>query len=392
MRPWPTPAVCAALETAGTRGAYEVLIRRCSDGLLGILPRWSVRRARSPFPARKRCVSKTPPPGRTARPWVGATNQAPSALGSNAGLCPYGWSAVRCGKELPGGAPPSWTAWHRRCGVPHPESCLALALRGSFPRWIRRATPSSAAPTGALLCASSRRSPALSGELPEGARPRPTFPRELQGRGSLVPPCRRPLGPTARSPGQRYGGACGPGSVARRRLRVGARGGLRTQGVAPSWARGAGCAAPSTPWTDRPGAASRWPCLCSRLPGRHAAFSGAASSLRRLKAQQIYLAFLARPRSPGKVLLGGGGVKEVQEMQVRARRRSPNPAAPPDKPAPLFQPPAPRAGAPAPNRLSGSLMAPFYFFAAHPGAHWAACRWSLPGFGVLRSASPVSPR
>lgn len=79
----------------------------------------------------------------------------------------------------------------------------------------------------------------LRGGLPVGAPSRPTFPRGFPGRLRLASPFRRPLGPTARSLGRRYGTSLGPGLETTGRQLADTRGRLRRGGCTRQGARGA---------------------------------------------------------------------------------------------------------------------------------------------------------
>ncbi|XP_054985514.1 collagen alpha-1(I) chain-like [Sorex araneus] len=296
------------------RGVRVLLLRRGSDGLLGILPR------RPHGPERR---LQTPPPRRAARPSEGAGNRAPSALGSGLGAAGAGWGAVRGalrapdarGRLLPG------------CR-PGPASGVRAATRASRGRWGRRASP----PLGPPLRA-------LSAGLPAGARPRPTFPRALRARASLVSPCRRP-------PWADGAVTCGPGA-----------------------------AAPSTPWTARAGAACGRP--CPSAPRGHAAAAGAAPSPAWARTPPRRLA------SSGSQ--GGAAPGSGPRETLRAGRAAPGPAAPDD-------PPPSRAARSRSVRSARPGSAALRLHHVLRGAHPAACRRSRPGLGVPRSASaPARP-
>lgn len=155
-----------------------------------------------------------------------------------------------------------------------------------------------------------------------------------------------PLGPTARSPGRRYGRACVPGSAAPGRQRVRGSAGR----AVPTRVRPAGRAE----WAERRlqhhGQLVRAPRAAGSAPRTGAVMPLSPGRLGRRRCTSL-------PRAPWKVLLWDG----AQEM-LQARRRGPGPAAS-DNPPPNRDPGAPgrysssvRSARP---RLSGAPTAPF---------------------------------
>ncbi|XP_047688775.1 uncharacterized protein LOC125151579 [Prionailurus viverrinus] len=243
-------------------------------------------------------------------------------------------------------------------------------------------------PVGPLL---SGQRAVLRGGLPVGARSRPTFPRELPGVLLLASPFRRPLGPTARSPGRRNWTSLGPRLEVNGRQPAGSkdrmrRGGCTRQG-ARRGARGARLAVPSTPWTGRAIWAHHQP--CSQPRGRHAGLPSTVSFLsihprgsRPASPAMPLPHFIWLPSSPRNLLL---------RCKENAAGTEENSGPGPSKQSAPFSCHSPALEMSALPNWGQPLSDCTIFFAAHPGAeapaHLAASGESRPGLGVPRSGS-----